>query len=389
MPGPLEGIKVLDFTHWGVGPWSAALLAEMGADVLKIEPPDGDWISRQPPPYKQGITTTYFACNPNKRIVTLDPHQERDHAVIMRLATNADVIVENRRPGYMTRRGIDYDAIKAINPGIVYCSSSGYGYEGPLRDQASSDPFGSSISGFASVNGPVGGPGEGLKGGGAHIDFSTSIYIASAILAALYSRGVTGHGQWVQTSQMQAAMALSGPRAQEFYVSGKNPQPMGSGVDNIAPSRAYLGSDGKFVAVSATRPVEWINLCNALGLSQLINDPRFQNNAARVQARAELDALIEVEIAKRPAAEWVTFLQDAKVPAAPFLIHNDVRIHRQVKALKMLQWVDTPHGELRLASPPWEFSETPAFITDVHKPNQDTAALLAEMEDVLAAESRS
>ncbi|MDA0301910.1 MAG: CoA transferase, partial [Chloroflexi bacterium] len=261
MSGALAGLKILDFTHWGVGPWGVSLLAEMGADVIKIEPPGGDWISRQPPPYKNGITTTYLACNVNKRIISLDPASELGHEVILEMVRTTDVIVENRRPGFMARRGIDYDSVRKINPRIVYCSSSGYGYEGPLAEQASSDPFGSAISGFASINGPVGGPMQGLKGGGAHIDFTTSLYIAAGILSALYRREITGEGEWVQTSQMQAAMALSGPRAQEFYVSGEDPVPMGSGVGNIVPSRAYRASDGRYVSVSAPAPATWERLC--------------------------------------------------------------------------------------------------------------------------------
>ena len=378
MPGALDGTKILDFTHWGVGPWGTALLAEMGADVIKIEPPGGDWISRQPPPYKNGITTTYFACNPNKRIISLDPQDELGREIILKMVETADVIVENRRPGFMLRRGIDYDSVRKINPRIIYCSSSGYGYEGPLHDQASSDPFGSTISGFASVNGPVGGPMEGLKGGGAHIDSTTSIYIASGILAALYRREVTGEGQWVQTSQMQAAMALSGPRAQEYHVSGENPVPMGSGVGNIAPSRAYLASDGRYVSVSAPDPGSWQRLCEALALPQLAGDARFIDNASRVQHRDALDAVIAEAIAGHASEDCVALLQRHRVPSGTFLIHNEVRIHPQVKALGMLRWTDTPHGELRLAGPPWQFSETPATITDSHQPGQDTDDVLAE-----------
>ena len=361
MTGALDGIKVLDFTHYGVGPWGASLLAQMGADVLKIEPPEGDHISRSPPPYKNGITTTYIACNLNKRICILDPRTERDRQVIYKLVETADVIVENRRPGYMERRGIDYNAVSKVNPRIVYCSSSGYGYRGPLKEQGSTDGYGSTISGFASVSGPVGGPMEGLKGGGAHIDFTTSVYIASGILAALYKREITGKGQWVQTSQMQAAMALSGPRAQEYFVSGQNPRPMGSGVDNIAPSRAYRASDGKFVNLSAPTPEAWKRLCQVLGLQHLLEDPRFVDNAARVQHRDALDHLVQQVISQRPAQEWVDTLQGQRVPSGLFLIHNQVRIHPQVKSLEMLRWIDTPWGELRVAAPPWQFSETPAF----------------------------
>lgn len=378
MSGALAGVKVLDFTHWGVGPWSASLLAEMGADVIKIEPPGGDWISRQPPPYKNGITTTYFACNVNKRIISLDPADELGREVIMEMLKTTDVIVENRRPGFMARRGIDYDSVRKINPRIVYCSSSGYGYEGPLAEQASSDPFGSAISGFASVNGPVGGPMQGLKGGGAHIDFSTSLFISAGILSALYRRELTGHGEWVQTSQMQAAMALCGPRAQEFYVSGQDPIPLGSGVGNVAPSRAYRASDGRYVSVSAPDPASWRRLCEAIGQPALADDVRFVDNAHRVANREALDAILETALAGSTSGESIELLQRHRVPSGEFMIHNQVRIHPQVKAQGMLQWVDTPHGELRLAGPPWAFSGTPAEIRDVHTPGQDTEAVLQE-----------
>ncbi len=378
MTGALEGTKILDFTHWGVGPWAAALLAEMGADVIKIEPPGGDWISRQPPPYKNGITTTYLACNPNKRIIDLDPQDEFGHEVIMKMVETADVIMENRRPGFMQRRGIDYDSVRKINPRIVYCSSSGYGYEGPLREQGSSDPFGATISGFASVNGPVGGPMQGLKGGGAHLDFTTSVYITSGILAALFDRERTGHGQWVQTSQMQAGIALSGARAQEYYVSGEDPTPMGSGVSNIAPSRAYLASDGRYVSLSAPDPNSWRRLCEAFDLPEVVADARFADNASRVANRAALDDILEAAVARFASEDCVALLQRQKVPSGTFFTHNQVRVHPQVKALNMLQWVDTPHGELRMAGVPWQFSKTPAVIIDSHRPGQDTEAVLAE-----------
>ena len=378
MAGALEGTKVLDFCHYGVGPWAAGLLAQMGADVIKIEPPGGDHMTQSPPPYKLGITTTYLAMNVNKRLISLDPQDEFGREVIRKMVETADVIMENRRPGFMLRRGIDYDSVRKINPRIVYCSSSGYGYEGPLREQGSTDGYGSTISGFASVNGPVGGPMEGLKGGGAHIDFTTSVYIVSGILAALYKREFSGEGQWVQTSQMQAAMALSGPRAQEYYVSGENPRPMGSGVDNIAPSRAYLASDERYVSISAPDPGSWQRLCGALGLAQLLEDPRFVNNAQRVAHRDALDALIQDAVATRTVQECIDLLQAHRVPSGRFLIHNEVRIHPQVKALKMLRWTDTPNGELRLSAPPWRFSETPAEVRDTHLPGQDTADVLEE-----------
>ena len=378
MPGPLEGIRVLDFCHAAVGPWAACLLAEMGADVIKIEPPEGDRISRNPPPYKNGITTTYISMNLNKRIITLDPRDERDRQVIYKLLETTDVIMDNRRPGYMDRRGLGYEEVSRRNPRVVYCSSSGYGHRGPIRDMGSVDTFGQAISGFASVSGPQGGQPEGLKGGGAHIDLGTSVYIASGILAALYNREITGKGQWVQTSQMQAAMALSGPRGQEYWVSGQDPVPMGSGVGNIAPSRAYRGSDGRYVSLTAEDEPTWNRLCQALGMPNLASDPRFASNAERVGHRQELDSVIEGIIKERPAAQWTEILENHKVPCGLFFTMNQLRTHPQVRELHMLERVETPWGEVRVGGVPWRFSKTPAFITPTHLPGSDIEEVLAE-----------
>jgi len=380
MPSPLEGIRVLDFTHHGVGPWAACLLAEMGADVIKIEPPEGESMHRGPPPFKNGITTTFIAMNLNKRNITLDPRDERDRHVIYRLLETTDVIMDNRRPGYMDRRGLGYEEVSRRNPRIVYCSSTGYGNRGPIKDMGSADTWGQAISGFTSVNGPVGGVPEGLKSGGiAHLDLATSVYIVSGILTALYYREITGKGQMVGTSQMQACMALSGHRAQEYWVSGEDPVPMGSGVGNIVPSRAYRGSDGRYVSLTAEDEPTWNRLCQALGVSHLANDERFESNEKRVAHRQELDGIIEGIIKERPAAQWIEILEKHKVPCGLFFTMNQVRLHPQVKELHMVERIETPWGEMRVGGVPWRFSKTPAFITTTHLPGSDSEEVLASV----------
>ena len=205
MTGPLTGIRVLDATHYAVGPWACALLGEMGAEIIKLEPPEGDYLSRQPPPWKNGITAVYISMNLNKRLTTVDLRDEMTREAVHQLVLKSDVIIENHRPGFMERRGLGYEQVSKINPGIVYCSSSGYGSRGPYKQMGSTDPYGQAISGFASVSGPVGEPPEGIKHGG-HIDLTTSQYIVSGVLAALWRRKFTGKGQFIDQSQMQAAV---------------------------------------------------------------------------------------------------------------------------------------------------------------------------------------
>ena len=172
MSGPLSGFRVFDATHYAVGPWACALLGQMGAEVIKVEPPGGDFLSRQPPPYKNGITAVYISMNLNKRCVTMDLRDEELQDVVTELVRSSDILIENHRPGFMERRGLGYEQAAAINPGIVYCSASGYGSRGPYHLMGSVDPYGQAISGFAAVSGPVGGPPEGLKQG-SHIDLTT------------------------------------------------------------------------------------------------------------------------------------------------------------------------------------------------------------------------
>ena len=378
MSGPLTGIKVLDITHYAVGPWATSLLGMLGAEVVKIEPPEGDYVYRFPPPYKNGVTTSYMACNVSKKCIILDLKDEHVREAVNKLVKGCDVLVENHRPGFLERRGLGYGAVSKINQGIIYCSASGYGSRGPHKDMGSTDPFGAAFSGFASVSGPVGGPTEGMKGG-SHIDLTTSAYMVCGILAALYYRGLTGKGQKIETSQMQSAMALAGSRAQEYFVSGKNPLPMGSGVANVVPSRAFKTSEGKYINISAEDQVTWQRLCNALGMGQLIDDPRFKTNSLRVQNRDSLERILEATIKERPASMWLEVLEKVQVPCGLNFNYNEIRIYPQVRQLKMMELIETPWGEVRVGGVPWRFSRTPGEVKPTRKPGQDTNDVLESL----------
>ena len=376
MSGPLSGLRVLDFSHYGVGPWANVLLGEMGADVIKVEPLTGDYLSRQPPPHKNGITTVYICSNLNKRIAQFDLHDEAVRETMYELVRQSDILIENHRPGYMERRGLGYEKVAEINPRMIYCSSSGYGSHGPYAQMGSTDPYGQAISGFASVSGDVGGVPEGMKGT-SPMDHAAAQYIVSGVLAALYARETTGRGQFVDTSQMHAATAISGPRAAEYFASGVSPVPMGTGVGNLVPSRAFQGSDERYFNLSAPDETTWQQLCAALELTALAGDPRLQSNAGRVEHRAEIEAALEAVLSSQPAQHWIDLLLAAGVPSGPYYTFNNLRIDQQVREQRMIEDVETVWGRVTVGGMPWHFSRTPGAILPTHPPGSDNEEILA------------
>ena len=378
MSGPLEGIRVLSFGLAGVGPWSAVLLGEMGADVIKVEPLAGDNISRSPAPYKNGITTVYIASNLNKRLVQVDLHDETVRETMFELVRNSDILVENHRPGFLDRRGLSYETVHEINPRLIYCSSSGYGSKGPYADiqMGSSDGYGQAIGGFASVSGEIGSIPEGMKGT-SPLDHAASQYIVSGVLSALYHRETTGLGQFVDVSQMHASVGISAPRAAEFFASGVSPVPMGSGVGTIVPSRAFQANDKKWLNVSALDDATWQRLCAALELRSLASDTRLQHNAGRVEHRDEVDGALAAVFATQPAEHWIKLLLGAGVPAEGYWKFNQLRINEQVKEQKGIEDVDTPWGRVTVGGMPWEFSRTPGEIKPTHRPGSDTDEIMS------------
>ena len=377
MGGPLSGIRLMDFTHYSVGPWACALLGAMGTDVIKIEPPEGDHQSRTPPPLKNGIAAVYIAMNMNKRCAAFNLHDETVRETMYELVRQSDLLIENHRPGFLDRRGLGYEAVSKINPRIIYCSSSGYGSRGPYSQMGSTDNYGQAVSGYASVSGAVGSRPEGIKGG-APIDLTASQYIVAGVLAALNARETTGRGQFVDTSQMQAAAAISGARAAEYFAGGVIPAPMGSGVGNVVPSRAFRAADGRYVNISVTDEAMWQRLCAALGLAALARDARLQSVAARIPHRDEIDGAIEAVVATQPADHWLTSLVARGVPCGLYYTHNNLRISEQVREERMLEDVVTPWGRVTVGGPPWHFSRTPGAMRTSRVPGVDSDEILEQ-----------
>jgi CoA:oxalate CoA-transferase len=383
--GPLSGYRVLDLSAFAVGPWAASLLATLGADVVKVDPPYGDHI-RNVKPARHGEGTTYTVCNLGKRDIELDlktaPHRELVH----RMAAECDVVIENSREGAMDRLGVGYAALSAINPAIVYCASSSFGSTGPMAPVGSTDPQGQAFSGFVSIQGDTGGDPEFLRYFAA-VDLGTSAYLAQAALAGLHHRNRTGRGCVVKTSQMEGALALQTTRIAEHLVAGVTPGPLGTGSAAFAPSRAFRCRDSRDIAVSAPDDRAWHRLCAALELPGLAADPRFATNRDRTAHRAELDELLEQRFAAADSTWWRGRLAAHGVANAVAQVLDDVMRGTGPALLDdRLVVVDHPaQGRMRVPGPPWRFDRTPVAQTIAPLPGQDTATFLDPAGDVAAA----
>jgi crotonobetainyl-CoA:carnitine CoA-transferase CaiB-like acyl-CoA transferase len=377
---PLEGIRVFDLTIAAVGPWATKLLGALGADVIKVEAPGGDRLSHAVPPLIKGNSVLYISANHNKRMIELDLKREADRAIALRIIEHRDVFVQNMRPGAVERLGLGYETVARVNPRMIYVAASAYGRSGPMAAEAGIDPTIQSFCGWCSITGPEGGRGEMFRHL-AHLDLTTATTITQAVLQALIARERTGKGQYIQIEMLTAAMELQTTRLAEFFATGEQARPLGSAAAATAPHQAFVCEDGKYIAVGVECDEQWPGFCRAVGLEQLIVDPRFATNPLRVQNRKALAALIAERIRLKPAAWWIIRLTKERVPNAPFLNFDQLRDHPQVRANDYIVDLDTPHwGRLAVDGLPWRFSETPAGpIRAGGKPGEHTAEVLAEL----------
>ncbi|WP_448624405.1 CaiB/BaiF CoA transferase family protein [Geodermatophilus sp. URMC 64] len=356
--GPLAGVRVLDLTAYAVGPWAASLLAQMGADVIRVDPPYGDPI-RAVMPTREGEPTTYCSSNLGKRSVILDLKDPADREVAVRLASAADVVVENARAGTMDRLGMGYEQLRAVNPGLVYCSSSSFGDAGPLQNMGSTDPQGQAFSGFASITGH---PGEGPEVFRyvAQIDLATSMYLLQAVLIGLYARRRTGQSQYIRTSQMEAAIALQTTRFAEFFANGQSPGALGSGSAVLVPSRAFQCQDGTYVSVTAHTDALWQVLCAAVERPDLAADERLRSNQGRIEHRDEVDAALAAALRTRPALWWSKRLARAGVPCVRLRTLEDAPdLNEHFRLNRFVNRVPHPiAGEMAVAGPMWSFEKS-------------------------------
>lgn len=362
MTTALEGIRVLDMTQAMAGPFCAMILADMGAEVIKVEPPGRGEMTRKMgfAAQKGDDSAAFLAINRNKKSVTIDMKSEEGQRLYHELAKTADVIVENFRPGVTERLGMDFATIHAINPRLVYGSISGFGQTGPHSSRAGFDLIAQGMAGVMSVTGEAGG--EPVKSGVPLSDLAAGMYCVIGILNALYVRERTGEGQHVDTSLFEAALSFGVWETAELWTTGRVPEPFGSAHRLSAPYQALRTKDG-YVTVGANNPRLWERLCEAIGRTELQEDPRFVDNDARMTNRLVLQDELERTLTQETTATWVQRFEDAGFPAGPIYDYQQVFEDPHTIERGMLQEYEHPvAGTVKVLGIPVKLSATPGSI---------------------------
>lgn len=359
--GALSGIRVLDLSRILAGPYCTMMLADLGADVIKVERPDGgDDTRKWGPPFEQGESAFFLSVNRNKRSICLDLKTEAGKEVIQRLLPSTDVVIQNFRPGVAERLGFGPDRLCERYPRLVYCSLSSFGDDGPFSDRAGYDALLQAMGGLMSITGDADGPPT--KVGVGIVDVMTGTLGANAILAALFERERSGKGQQVATSLLEAVVASLVNQGQSTLMTGRAPGRLGSAHPNIVPYQPYRAADDWiFLAVGNDGLFE--KCCRVLGCSALVDDPRFSTNGERVVHRAELNGILDDVFMTRSADRWIRDLLEMGVPVGP--IHDIAQVlrHPQVEHLGLVQSVHhSTLGEVELVASPLRLSRTPSRI---------------------------
>jgi len=389
MPGPLSHLVVLDLSRVLAGPWCTQLLADLGAEVIKIERPrSGDDTRGWGPPFLKdtqgrdtGEAAYYLACNRGKKSVAVDFTQSEGQAIVRELARGADIVVENFKLGGLAKYGLDYANLATINPRLVYCSITGFGQTGPYAERAGYDFIIQGMGGFMSVTGerddlPGGGP---QKAGIAISDLMTGMYACTAILAAIAQRELSGAGQYIDVSLLDAQVAMMAVMNMNYLVSGMPPGRAGNAHQNIVPYQVFACADGHLI-VAVGNDAQFARFCEIAGKTEWARDPRFAANAERVKRRDVLVPLIEAVMHTRTEGEWLAALEAVGVPCGPINRLDQVFADPQVRARGMR--FDLPHrlsGTVPQVGNPLHFSATPVAYTQAPpRLGEHTSAVLSQ-----------
>ncbi len=361
MAGPLVGLRILDLTRALAGPFCTMMLGDMGAEVIKVESPEGGDDSRSWAPPFIGQESAYFlSCNRNKRSITLNLRTEKGKKILADLIKVADVLVENFRPGVMMQMGFSYEFIKTINPRLIFCSITGFGNKGPDAQKPGFDLIAQGMSGFMSFTGEVGG--GPIKVGVAIADINSGMFAAYGILAALYYRERTGQGQKVETSLWETMLAELTFQAGRYFATGLSPQPDGNRHPLIAPYESFPCADGH-INIAAGNDNLFARTCVALGLPDLPQDHRFKTNGLRVQNREALIELLEGKTKTFKVKELQEILDQAGVPNGPIWTVGQALNSEQAQALEMVKEIDHPTcGKIKITGLPVKLSLSPGEI---------------------------
>jgi crotonobetainyl-CoA:carnitine CoA-transferase CaiB-like acyl-CoA transferase len=359
-PAALEGIRVLDVTQVMAGPYCAMMLADLGAAVIKVEPPAGD-STRQMPGASGADSPSFNAVNRGKRSIVLNLKTAEARAVFARLAQSSDIVIENYRPGVMSSLGLDYASLSASNPRLIYASISGYGQTGPQRGKGGFDLIAQGVAGIMSITGEPGGPP--VKAGVPITDLGAGLFALVGILAALEHRHRTGVGQLVDTSLVDAGVALSVWEATEYFSGAGVPTALGSAHRMNAPYQAIRCADG-YITLGAANERLFRRLADVLGHPEWADDESFAHNASRVRNRGALAARIEAITIAQPRAHWLALLEANDIPCGPINDYAQVFADPQVQAREMVVETDHPTlGHLRTLGSPIKMSATPPNVS--------------------------
>ncbi len=357
----LQNIKVLDFTRVLAGPYATMILGDMGAEIIKVEPLEGDESRSWPPTLDQGESGYFCAINRNKKAITLNLKDPLAPKIVADLARNVDVVIENFTPGVAKKLHIDYETLSKENPGLVYCSLSGFGQNGPYRDKKAYDPIIQGMTGLMSITGEKGR--SPVKVGIPITDLVAALNAVIAVQSALLYRQVTGQGQYVDVALYDSLVSLLTVMASEYFATDVVPGRYGMNHIHRVPAQAFETMDGSYVQVVATNESMYPKFCQVIGIPELIEDERFLTNNMRVENREIIVPILEERMRTKSSAEWLELFEAAGLPCGPILNIKEVLEDPHVKAREMCHEIEHPiAGVIKQLGFPYKFSLTPASI---------------------------
>ncbi|HWR42196.1 CoA transferase [Sporomusa sp.] len=374
----LEGIRVLDLSRVLAGPYCTMMLADFGADIIKIEPPNVGDDSRAFGPFIGKESAYFMSLNRNKRSITLNFKRKEECDLFKELVKHADVVVENYRPGTMEKFGLGYEELKKINPKLIYAACSGFGHTGPYRDKPAYDIIVQAMGGIMSITGAENG--EPTRIGASVGDVIAGMFTAYGVMLAMYHRERTGEGQKVDVGMLDCQLAILENAIARYVTSGVVPGPLGNRHPSITPFSSYTAEDG-YIIVGAGNDRLWERLCNILGRPDLIKDPRFDTNSNRTANAKELGDILNGIFKAKTINEWLGILEEAGLPCAPINTIDKIVNDPHIKARDMIVEVEHPiAGKLKMPGVPVKMSATPGAV-ETHAPllGQHTGEILQEI----------
>ncbi|RQD70661.1 MAG: CoA transferase [Tindallia sp. MSAO_Bac2] len=356
----LKGVKIIDLSRVLAGPYCTMILADLGAEVIKVENPGIGDDSRSFGPFKDGESLYFNGINRNKKSIELNLKDENDRMAFLDLVKDADVVVENFRPGTMKKLKIGYETIQKINPGIIYAATSGFGQTGPESEKPAYDLIIQALGGMMSITGEEGG--SPTKVGSSIADINAGMFTAIGIISALFHREKTGEGQMVDVSMLDCQVAVLENAIARYLTTQEDPKPIGNRHPTISPFSMYPTADD-YIVVAAGSPKLWGSFCDAIGRKDLFQDPRFADNQLRTENIQELDEIIAPIFELKTTQEWMQILESKGIPCAPVNRISDVMENKQLKARNMIEEIDHPIlGSLKMVGTPIKLSKTPGGI---------------------------